>query len=91
LCNEVLNILFVTVAALEPQWRKMIFGICFFHAVIQERKKFGPLGWNVTYEFNDGDRECALNTMKMLCTDSIVPWNALEYITGIQFKSWAYD
>lgn len=64
----------------------MIFGICFFHAVIQERKKFGPLGWNVTYEFNDSDREYALNTMKMLCTDSTVPWDALEYITGIPFK-----
>jgi len=69
----------------------MIFGICFFHALIQERTKFGPVGWNVTYEFNDGDRECALNTTKMLCTDSTVPWDALEYITGIHFKSMAYD
>ena len=69
----------------------MIFGICFFHAVIKERKKFGPLGWNIPYEFNDSDRECALYTMKMLCTDSTVPWDALEYITGIRFKSLTYD
>jgi hypothetical protein len=77
---------FVPVAALGPHWRKMIFGLCFFHAVIQERKKFGPLGWNVMYEFNDSDQECALNTMKMFCADNTILWDALEYITGIHFN-----
>ena len=72
-------------AVLGPQWRKMIFGICFFHAVIQERKKFGPLGWNITYEFSDSDRECALNTIKMFCEDGNIAWGALEYITCIFF------
>uniref|UniRef100_A0A3Q3F9T0 Uncharacterized protein n=1 Tax=Labrus bergylta TaxID=56723 RepID=A0A3Q3F9T0_9LABR len=38
---------------LGSQWRKIVFGICFFHAIIQERKKFGPLGWNIGYEFTD--------------------------------------
>lgn len=53
-----------------------------FHAVIQERKKFGPLGWNIMYEFNDSDRECAFDTMKMFCSEGFIPWDALEYITG---------
>uniref|UniRef100_A0A7N8YMF0 Dynein, axonemal, heavy chain 6 n=1 Tax=Mastacembelus armatus TaxID=205130 RepID=A0A7N8YMF0_9TELE len=64
------------------QWRKIVFGICFFHAIIQERKKFGPLGWNIRYEFNDSDRECGLLNLNLYCKDGTIPWDALIYITG---------
>uniref|UniRef100_A0A2H1VTU9 SFRICE_006427 n=1 Tax=Spodoptera frugiperda TaxID=7108 RepID=A0A2H1VTU9_SPOFR len=67
---------------LEQDWRSMLFGICMFHAIIQERKKFGPLGWNITYEFNNSDRECALMNLQMFCEDGTIPWDALEYITS---------
>ncbi|XP_059176449.1 dynein axonemal heavy chain 6-like [Physella acuta] len=67
---------------LGQDWRKIIFGICFFHAVILERKKFGPLGWNITYAFSDSDRECALLNMEMFCKDGYIPWDTLIYITG---------
>lgn len=53
-----------------------------FHAVVQERKKFGPLGWNIIYEFNDSDRDFAFNTFKMFCAEGFIPWDALEYLTG---------
>lgn len=61
----------------------MIFGICFFHGIIQERKKFGPLGWNILYEFNDSDRECCLLNLQIFCESGTIPWNALIYITGM--------
>ncbi|XP_016084420.1 dynein heavy chain 6, axonemal [Sinocyclocheilus grahami] len=67
---------------LGRKWRKIIFGVCFFHAIIQERKKFGPLGWNIRYEFNDSDRECALLNLNLYCQTGHIPWDALIYITG---------
>jgi dynein heavy chain len=31
-------------------YRKVFFGLSLFHAVILERRKFGPLGWNMCVE-----------------------------------------
>lgn len=71
--------------ALQAQWRAMVFGLCMFHGVILERRKFGPLGWNITYEFTESDRECGLKTLDMYCERERaepIPWDALQYING---------
>ena len=74
--------LFVAFSVLGMDWRKIVFSICLFHAIILERKKFGPLGWNIKYEFSDSDRECALLNLQMFCADGVIPWDSLIYITG---------
>merc|ERR1719253_1260498 len=65
------------------EWRRIQFSLKFFHAILQERRKFGPLGFNIRYEFNDSDLECATQVLSnMLELDMPVPWETLLFVFG---------
>nr|VZI11206.1 unnamed protein product [Spirometra erinaceieuropaei] len=69
-------------ACTKPEkYKKLLFCICFFHSVLIERRKFGMLGWNVRYEFNDADFEVSENILtNYLDQYDDTPWDALRYL-----------
>jgi len=67
---------------------RLYFLICWFHAIVQERLRYLPLGWANSYEFSDADLRVAFDTMDS-AVDSVamgrtnvnpdkLPWNALR-------------
>jgi dynein heavy chain len=72
----------------EPvdKWVNAVFAVCFMHSIVLERRKFGPLGFTVPYEFNYGDMESSLlfieKHMAHCFTNQIKEsWKAINYIT----------
>lgn len=80
---RVVNEQFIDECKKAEPLKKLLFGLCFFHAIVLERRKFGPVGWNVPYEFNDGDLSISKRQLRMfLDLYDDIPFTALRYLIG---------
>lgn len=65
------------------QYKKLVFALAFFHSVILERRKYGPIGWNVTYQWMNSDFDISeKQLMQYLKTQETVPYVALNYLVA---------
>uniref|UniRef100_A0A667I5T2 Dynein axonemal heavy chain 14 n=1 Tax=Lynx canadensis TaxID=61383 RepID=A0A667I5T2_LYNCA len=66
-----------------PWWKKLLFGLCFFNALINERKNYGTLGWNIAYKFSSSDLEVAIKVLESsLNAQTGISWQKLHYLLG---------
>jgi dynein heavy chain len=66
----------------RTKYKKLLYALTWFHAILLERRKFKNLGYNVPYEFNDSDYE--------ICHDIVIvfldeypdetPFDAMRYL-----------
>ncbi|XP_076453714.1 LOW QUALITY PROTEIN: dynein beta chain, ciliary-like [Babylonia areolata] len=69
--------------ARETEFKSILFALCYFHAVVCERRKFGPQGWNRVYPYNTGDLTISVNVLyNYLEANAKVPWEDLRYLFG---------
>jgi dynein heavy chain len=66
----------------STKYKKLIFSLVWFHAVLLERRKFKTLGWNKPYDFNDSDFEICENIVAMYLDEypQEIPWEAIRYL-----------
>ncbi|CDJ47273.1 Axonemal 1-beta dynein heavy chain dynein heavy chain, related [Eimeria brunetti] len=55
----------------HPAYPTLVYTLSFFHAVVQERRKYGKIGWNVPYDFNESDLSISLSLVKMYLSKSL--------------------
>jgi dynein heavy chain 1 len=75
--------------AKQPAERGRLYVLlAWFHALVQERLRYTPVGWSKAHEFSDADMKCALDAIdswidlggagKAHLAPELIPWEALR-------------
>jgi dynein heavy chain len=75
-------------ASERAEFKQLVYVLSFFHAVIQERKKYGKIGWNIRYDFNASDFNISFRLIALYLNKALdegeeeLPWETLRYLIG---------
>eukprot|EP00929_Paragymnodinium_shiwhaense_P077084 TRINITY_DN3967_c0_g3_i3.p1 TRINITY_DN3967_c0_g3~~TRINITY_DN3967_c0_g3_i3.p1 ORF type:complete len:4541 (+),score=1544.66 TRINITY_DN3967_c0_g3_i3:127-13749(+) len=74
-------------ACTNPAFRPLMYVLAFFHAIVQDRRKFGRIGFNVAYDFNESDFKVSAQLLRLYLQKSfdkneVTPWETLRYLVG---------
>ncbi|XP_022110107.1 dynein heavy chain 1, axonemal-like isoform X1 [Acanthaster planci] len=65
------------------EFKSLMLSLALFHGVVLERRKFGPLGFNIPYEFTTGDLRICISQLKMFLMEyDEIPFKVLTYTAG---------
>ena len=67
----------------EGAFKALCFGLAFFHCMILGRKAYGPVGWNIPYQFNENDLRISMRQLRMFLDEyEEPPLDMLVYTAG---------
>ncbi|KAF3689531.1 Dynein heavy chain 1 [Channa argus] len=74
---------FISSSTKISNFKSLLLSLCLFHGIALERRKFGPLGFNIPYEFTDGDLNICISQLKMFLDEyQDIPYKVLKYTAG---------
>jgi len=73
----------------SKEWPSLVWCLSFMHSAMQERRKFGSIGFSVPYEFNNPDLEASLLFLEKHCANNLATgpdWKTVQYmIAEVQY------
>ncbi|XXQ30104.1 AAA+ ATPase domain-containing protein [Plasmodiophora brassicae] len=64
------------------EFKTLTFALCLFHANILERRKFGPLGWNIPYRFTESDLQVCISQLRdFINMFDEIPYQVIHFLT----------